>query len=114
LFPTSGQVCVWRTPKEAYNPECLVPNVKHGGGFVIIWAKISWYYAGTDSTLIGLITSSDYMYILGKQVHLIVQTLFCKNYAIIQEENSPEFLGLVLRSMKMHFNSFSGQQNHHT
>jgi hypothetical protein len=24
LFPTSGRVCVWRTPKEAYNPECLV------------------------------------------------------------------------------------------
>jgi hypothetical protein len=24
LFPTSGRVYVWRTPKEAYNPECLV------------------------------------------------------------------------------------------
>jgi hypothetical protein len=23
LFPTSGRVHVWRTPKEAYNPECL-------------------------------------------------------------------------------------------
>jgi len=26
LFPTTG-----RTSKEAYNPECLVPTVKHGG-----------------------------------------------------------------------------------
>jgi hypothetical protein len=24
LFPTSGGIYVWRTPKEAYNPECLV------------------------------------------------------------------------------------------
>jgi transposase len=24
LFPKSGRVCVWRTNKEAYNPECLV------------------------------------------------------------------------------------------
>jgi hypothetical protein len=24
LFPTSGRVYIWRTLKEAYNPECLV------------------------------------------------------------------------------------------
>jgi hypothetical protein len=30
LFPTSGNICVWITPKEAYNTECLVPTVKHG------------------------------------------------------------------------------------
>jgi hypothetical protein len=30
LFPASGRVYVWRTPKEAYNRECLVPAVKHG------------------------------------------------------------------------------------
>ena len=31
LFPTAGRVYVWRIPKETYNPECLVPTVKHGG-----------------------------------------------------------------------------------
>jgi hypothetical protein len=30
LFATSGRVYVWRTTKEAHNPECLVPTVKHG------------------------------------------------------------------------------------
>jgi hypothetical protein len=30
LFTTTGRVYVWRTPKEAYNPECLVPTMKHG------------------------------------------------------------------------------------
>jgi hypothetical protein len=29
LFPASGRVYVWRTPKEAYNPECFVPALKH-------------------------------------------------------------------------------------
>jgi hypothetical protein len=43
LYLASGRVCVWRTPKEAYNPECLVPTVKHGGGSVMVWAPISWY-----------------------------------------------------------------------
>jgi hypothetical protein len=30
LFPTSGRVYIWRTPKGVYNPGCLVPRVKHG------------------------------------------------------------------------------------
>jgi len=30
LFPTSGRAFVWKTPKGAYNSECLVRTVKHG------------------------------------------------------------------------------------
>jgi hypothetical protein len=41
MFRTSGRFYVWRAPKEAYNPEGLVPTVKHGGGSVMNWA-ISW------------------------------------------------------------------------
>jgi hypothetical protein len=43
LFAKSGSVYISRTPKEAYNLECLVPTVKHGGGFVMVWAAVSWY-----------------------------------------------------------------------
>ena len=46
LFPTSGFVYVWRKSKEASNPECLVPTVKHGDGSVMIWASVYWYSAG--------------------------------------------------------------------
>jgi len=41
LFPTSGWVYIWTSPKEAYNPECLVPTVKHGARPVMIWAAVS-------------------------------------------------------------------------
>jgi len=41
FFPTSGWVYVWRMPKKAYNPECLVSTVKYGGGPVMTWAAIS-------------------------------------------------------------------------
>ena len=38
-------------PRKPYNPECLVPSVKHGDGSVIIWAAISWNSAGPIDTL---------------------------------------------------------------
>jgi len=41
LFPTSGQVYVWTSPKEAYNPECLVSTLKHAARSVMIWAALS-------------------------------------------------------------------------
>jgi len=59
LCPTSGWVYVWQIPKEAYNPACLVPTVKHGGGLVLILATVSWYSAGLVITLKGQITASD-------------------------------------------------------
>jgi hypothetical protein len=42
--------------------------MKHGGGSVMIWAAISWYYAGLVITLNLRITASDYMDILGNQL----------------------------------------------
>ena len=72
LFPTSGQVNVWKTPKEAYISECLVPNVKYGSRSVMIWAVISLYSAGSIITLSGRITASD-------QVYPLVQKVFPNN-----------------------------------
>jgi hypothetical protein len=77
LFTTSGRVCVWRIPKEAYNPECLVPTVKHRGGSV-----------GRIITLHGRITAREYVDRLGNQVHPKIQTLFPNNDAVFQDDNS--------------------------
>ena len=89
LFPTSGRVYVWRTPKEAHNTECLIPNVKNGGRFMKIWAAISWYSAGPLITMNGQIIASDYVDILGNMVHSMVHVLIPNNDAIIQDDNSP-------------------------
>jgi len=89
LLPTSDRVCVWRTPKEVYKPECLVPTVKHGGGSVTILAAMSWYSAGRLITLHSRITVSDYVDIQGNHVHPMVQMLFLDNNLIFQGDNSP-------------------------
>jgi len=41
MFPTLDHVYVWTSPKEAYNPACLVPTVKHGARSTMIWVAIS-------------------------------------------------------------------------
>jgi len=54
---------------------------------VLIWAAISWYSAGL--TLSGRITASDYVDILGNQVHPMVQLLLPNNDAVFFKDNSP-------------------------
>jgi hypothetical protein len=56
-------------PKEAYNPECLVQTVKHGGGSMMIWAAVTWYSAGPLITLNSQITANDCVDIIDNQVH---------------------------------------------
>jgi hypothetical protein len=45
LFPISGRVYVWRTPKEAYNLECLVQTVKQGGVLSCFCSNIMVQYS---------------------------------------------------------------------
>jgi hypothetical protein len=103
LFPTSG-----RTPMEACNPECQVRVVKHGGGSVVVWAAISWYSAGRLITLHGQITASDYMDILGNQVHPVVR-MFTNSDAVFQDGSSPI---LTARSVQSGFDKHEDALQH--
>jgi len=87
LFPTSGWVYDWRIPKETYKPECLLPNVKHGGRSVIVWEATSWYSAGPKITPNVQITASDYVDIFGNWVHHMVKMSFPNNDTIFQDYN---------------------------
>lgn len=89
LFPTTGRVYSWRTSKEAYHPDCLLPTVKHGGGSVMIWAAISWYSAGPIVTLKGRVTAKNYTDILADHVHPMLQILFPEGDVIFQDDNAP-------------------------
>ena len=48
----------------------------------MIWAAISWYFAGPIITLSGRIAVSGYVNILGNQVDPMVQMFFHKNNAV--------------------------------
>jgi len=105
LFPTSG-----RTPKEACNPQCLVPTVKRAGGSVIIWAAISWYSAGPLISVNGRNTASDYVDSLGSQVHPVVQMLlYPNNEAAFQDDSSPMHTS---RSVQFRFEQYEDALQH--
>ena len=118
LFPTSGRVCVWRTPKKACDTECLVLTVKHGSWSVMIWAAISWYSAGPIINLRCRIAANDYVDILGNQTHPLIPTFFPKMLHFfkitIRPYMQPQLFSLRWRSMKIHFNTFPGQHHHQT
>ncbi|GFU99554.1 transposable element Tcb1 transposase [Trichonephila clavipes] len=46
LFQTTGCVYVWRTPKEAFAPECIVPTVKHAGGSLMVHPFVQTSFPG--------------------------------------------------------------------
>ncbi|GFW54956.1 transposable element Tcb1 transposase [Trichonephila clavipes] len=89
LFQTTGRVYVWRTPKEAFAPECIVPTVKHGGGSLMVWGAISWRGLGPLVTLHGKVKAAHYVNILGDQVHPFVQTSFPGECPLYQDESVP-------------------------
>jgi transposase len=89
LFPTTGRVYVWRTPSQAYDPDCLRPTVKHGGGSVTVWAVISWFSAGPIIALHGMMNAKAYEAILGDQVLPMAHTLFPDGDGIYQDDLAP-------------------------
>lgn len=88
LFPTNGRVYVWRTPREAYHSDCLLPTVKHGGGSVMIWAAISWYSAGPIIQITGRMTANEHLDILNDEV-LTMTSILLPNTVIFQDDNAP-------------------------
>ena len=61
----------------------------------------------------GELLPTDYVNILGNQVHPMDHTLFLNNDTICPYMQ-PEVFSLGLRSMKMHSNIFPGQHNYQT
>jgi hypothetical protein len=91
LSPTPGRVYVWRTAKEAYDPECLIPNSKTRGRFCDGLASniVVQYSVGPIITLRDRINAKEYVDRLGNQVHPMIQTLFPNNGAVFQDDSAP-------------------------
>ncbi|GFX20495.1 transposable element Tcb1 transposase [Trichonephila clavipes] len=81
-FQTTGRVFVWRTPEEAFAPECIVPTFKHGDGSLWYGGVISWRGSWATCYSAWQVKAAHYVNILD-QVHPFVQT--CPLY---QDDNA--------------------------
>jgi hypothetical protein len=119
LFPTWGRVYVWRTPKEAYNPECLVSTTRgrfcDGLGSNIVVK----YSIGPIITFHGRIIAREYVDRLGNQVYPMIQTFFPNNDAVLEEVYSWNCSVMVRRAWRWTSTSslatiFSRSEHHWT
>jgi hypothetical protein len=119
LFLTSGRVHIWRTPKKAYNSECLVPRVKHEGGSVMVLAAISWY----SIPLIPLLPCMSEFLQGSMWTGWVISCIpwsrcYFRKTLQFSKMTMPPFTQLELfshslKSMKVNFSIFPGQHYHH-
>ena len=86
LFPISGRIYVWRQPKETFDPDCLLPTVKHREGSLMIF--ISWKSDDPMVSLHDRIKRQDYFRILSDQIHLMADEVFPEENTIFQDDNA--------------------------
>lgn len=85
-FPTSRIVTVWRIPKEAFQPDCCIPKVKHSGESVVVWAPISCHSLSPLLVLDG--RAKDYRSNLEDHVQPEVQTLNLEEGILYVDDNA--------------------------
>jgi hypothetical protein len=71
------------------------------------------YFVGPIIALNGRISSREYVNRLGNQVHPMIQTLFPNNDAVFQDDTQLKLFSHGLKGMKVNFDIFPGQHNHH-
>ena len=87
LFGPDGRVMVWRIPKEAFDPRCTVPTVKHPGRNVKCWSCISSSDVGNLLFIDGNITGEVYRDILQRNLFESVKKLNLGRNWVLQHDN---------------------------
>ena len=82
-------VLVRRRKGEEYKPECLAPQVKHGGGGVMVWGCFSANGIGKLHKVKETVDSEHYIKILKFCAVPSMKHLFPNIQSILQQDNAP-------------------------
>lgn len=89
LFGSKRRQFVRRKVGERYNPKCIVPTVKHGGGSVMVWGCFSYDGIGELVKIEGIMDKTVYHRIL--QHSAIPSGIGLLGYGFVfQQDNDPK------------------------
>ncbi|KAJ8880386.1 hypothetical protein PR048_016855 [Dryococelus australis] len=84
------------TPGEAYNPDCLLPTVKHEGSSVEVSAVASWF---SVRRTVKVNVNVYYETLLGGRVNSVAQGLFTAGDGILEDDNAPTHAAANFQSL---------------
>jgi len=97
LFCSNGLIWVRRRPWEVYEPICLKPTVKFGGGHINVWGIFSSQGVGPLYRINGIMDGKKYREILKNHMAPHVRQLGIKDF-IFQQDNDPKHKSKIVQN----------------
>lgn len=87
---TKIELYVWRGVNSAYDENCTIPTVKHGGGSLMFWGCVSYSGTGNLVKIDGKMNATCYQKILEDNLHSSAQKLRMRRTWTFQHDNDPK------------------------
>ena len=97
LFRSDGKTMVWRTPTEAFDPNCIVPTVKYNGGSVMVWGCFAHCGVGFLHFIDGIMDRFLYREILEENLLKSAKKLGLKKKFVFQHDNDPKHTAVIVK-----------------
>ncbi len=97
LFGSVGVKRVWWQPGKAYKDKCVLPNVKHGGGRVMIWGCMSTAGTGELQFIVGTMNANMYCDILNQSM---IPSLRRLGHRAVFQQGKSNLWGILKRKVE--------------
>ena len=87
MFDSDGRLMVWRKKNTELESKNVIPTVKHGGGYVLVWGCMSAAGVGDLHFIEGIMNHVMYIDILKQNLRSSAIKLDMGNRFIFQQDN---------------------------
>ncbi|KAI4874042.1 hypothetical protein NFI96_000107 [Prochilodus magdalenae] len=97
LFGLNSTRCVWRMKNDEYHPKNTIPAVKHGGGSIMLWGRLSAHGTGRLHCIKERMNGAMYCEILGNNLLPSVRALKTGHGWVFQHDNDPKHTARITK-----------------